>query len=443
MTKKEFDTLVAKANSGDPVSQYYLAAQYEFNEDFRDINASIEWYSKAAEQNHPDALLNLGYFYDKGLFVQQNYKEAFRFYQQAAKLGNACAQYNLGSCYMYGEGVDKDYKLASEWFGKSAEQNFHYALCNLGINYLEGKGVKKDNPKAMMLLSMAAKQCNYLAQYRLGRSFCVGEFTEINKDKALYWLVKIPFNLVNTVFVDSRLAPEEEGKYYYYLGLLTYPKNYTPSMLTCHFFIKSLENLYAPALDYAKKLLERYDFYYDTENMGRLELAMGRYYRDSKMNPDMAFHYISLAVDKGSEAALVDLGDCYANDYYTKDSKLAAELYQRSASKGRASGMFRLANCYLRGIGVEQNPEKAFDLFYKAANHRHSKSQYWKALAECYLKGIGTEQDNANYEFWNKKAFSNDSIMNGFALGRRRILNFPEYSSLNSIVPDNYIGISY
>lgn len=68
---------------------------------------------------------------------------------KSAKKGDAKAQNNLGFCYEKGEGVKQDYEEAVYWLIKSAEQGYAYAQYNLGLCYQTGKGVTKDDTKAV------------------------------------------------------------------------------------------------------------------------------------------------------------------------------------------------------------------------------------------------------------------------------------------------------
>ena len=70
------------------------------------------------------AQYNLGWMYDNGEGVVQNYEKAFEWYSKAANQGNAQAQYNLGSLYQNGQGIGKDDKKALEWYRK-ATNNGH------------------------------------------------------------------------------------------------------------------------------------------------------------------------------------------------------------------------------------------------------------------------------------------------------------------------------
>ena len=77
----------------------------------------------------------MGFMYDKGQGVPQDYKEAIRLYRLSAEQGNNDAQYNLGQMYSNGLGVPQDYKEAVKWYRLSAEQGVAQAQYNLGVMY--------------------------------------------------------------------------------------------------------------------------------------------------------------------------------------------------------------------------------------------------------------------------------------------------------------------
>ncbi|UZO08517.1 uncharacterized protein OCT59_028771 [Rhizophagus irregularis] len=70
---------------------------------------------------------------------------------------------------------------------------------------------------------------------------------------------------------------------------------------------------------------------------------------------------------------------------------------------------------YYYGIGIEENDEKAFELFSKAAENNYSIAQVY--LAKCYNDGYGIEK-NKNLAFnWYQKGAENKSIIGQFYLG--------------------------
>lgn len=104
-----------KAKSGNAAAQYKIAEE----------SGSFKWYRKAAEQGHPQAQYELGYYYSVGwplVFMSKNMTEAVNWWRKAAERGHAKAQYELGRCYSNGNGVEKDMTEAVKWYQKAAEQ---------------------------------------------------------------------------------------------------------------------------------------------------------------------------------------------------------------------------------------------------------------------------------------------------------------------------------
>ena len=80
----------------------------------------MAWFRKAAEQGDAEAQSNLGYAYDTGRGVPQDYTQAVAWYRKAAEQGEADAQYQLGVMYANGQGVPQDAVSAYMWFNLSA-----------------------------------------------------------------------------------------------------------------------------------------------------------------------------------------------------------------------------------------------------------------------------------------------------------------------------------
>jgi len=113
---------------------------------------------RLAAQGNARAQNNLGFIYNNGYGVPQDYKEALKWYRLAAEQGDAMPQYNLGLIYKNGHGVSQDYKEAAKWLRKAAEQGHSTAQKNLGGMYALGHGVLQDYVLAHMWLNLAAAQ---------------------------------------------------------------------------------------------------------------------------------------------------------------------------------------------------------------------------------------------------------------------------------------------
>jgi flagellar biosynthesis GTPase FlhF len=110
----------------------------------------------AAEQGDSLAQARLGFMYERGDGVKQDYEEAIKWYRKAAEQGHSGSQNNLGNIYELGKGVPKDYAEAVRWYRKAAEQGEALAQSNLGRMYAMGHGVRKDYVQAYMWFDLAA-----------------------------------------------------------------------------------------------------------------------------------------------------------------------------------------------------------------------------------------------------------------------------------------------
>ena len=73
-----------------------------------------------------------------------------------AERGNARAQVRLGFMYEYGRGVPQDFVLAAMWYRRSAEQGNPDGQHLLGLLYNKGRGVPENLVEAYKWLNLAA-----------------------------------------------------------------------------------------------------------------------------------------------------------------------------------------------------------------------------------------------------------------------------------------------
>ena len=118
--------------------------------------AALKELRPLAEKGDAQAQFKLGFMYDRGNGVPQDFQEAASWYRKAAEQGNAPAQFYLGQIYDLGKGVEQDYKEAAIWYSKAAEQKEALAQLNLGFLYEQGQGVPVDMVQAYKWYSLAA-----------------------------------------------------------------------------------------------------------------------------------------------------------------------------------------------------------------------------------------------------------------------------------------------
>jgi TPR repeat protein len=72
-----------------------------------------------AEHGDPAAQSYLGFMFETGRGVPQNYTEAAMWYRRSAEQGDSLAQYSLGLLYDKGQGVPQDVVEANKWLNLS------------------------------------------------------------------------------------------------------------------------------------------------------------------------------------------------------------------------------------------------------------------------------------------------------------------------------------
>jgi hypothetical protein len=108
-------------------------------------------YRIAAEKGNADAQFNLGFAYDEGEGVTQDYEQALFWYLKAAQQGDVVAQFNLGCMYHEGRGVARNYKQAEFFYLKAAEQGHDEAKNLLNPPNISEDSIKSKNSSVPLL----------------------------------------------------------------------------------------------------------------------------------------------------------------------------------------------------------------------------------------------------------------------------------------------------
>jgi TPR repeat protein len=81
----------------------------------QDYGLAAQIFMPLGERGAPSAQAYLGFMYETGRGVPQNYTDAAMWYRRAAEQGDSLAQYSLGLLYDRGQGVPIDIVEASKW----------------------------------------------------------------------------------------------------------------------------------------------------------------------------------------------------------------------------------------------------------------------------------------------------------------------------------------
>ncbi|MBC8095085.1 MAG: sel1 repeat family protein [Akkermansiaceae bacterium] len=120
----------AEASGETPDAQFHLGFQCAGDGPAQDYPRAMEWYFKAAKQNHPLAQFNLGIMYANGQGVTRNDQEAAIWFGKSARLGDAGAQHRLGMNSYHAsmdglpESMGESRIEAYKWFVLSAAKGY-------------------------------------------------------------------------------------------------------------------------------------------------------------------------------------------------------------------------------------------------------------------------------------------------------------------------------
>ena len=93
----------------------------------KNTTAAVEWYEKAAAQNHTRALNGLGYLYFFGNSLPENKTKGFEYFSRAAKEGkDGDSLFNAAHCLYEGLGTDQDKSKAVQMFKRAGTEFGHF-----------------------------------------------------------------------------------------------------------------------------------------------------------------------------------------------------------------------------------------------------------------------------------------------------------------------------
>ena len=307
----------------------------------KDEKEAVKWYAKAAEQGEATGQRLLGWCYANGTGVAKDEKEAVKWYWKAAEQGEATGQRLLGWCYANGTGVAKDDKESVNWYGKAAEKGDGWSQNKLGYCYACGIGVGKDYKKAFEWYRKAAEQGDGSATGNVGWCYETGNGVAKDEKEAVKWYGKA---------AEKRDAWSQNKLAFCYANGI------------------GVEKDYKKALGWYRKGAEQGDGS-ATGNVGWCYETGNGVAKDEKE----AVKWYGKAAEKGDGWSQNKLGYCYANGIgVEKDNKKALEWYRKAADKDNGDAIGNVGWCYETGNGVAKDENEALKWYVQAAKKKNS-----------------------------------------------------------------------
>ncbi|ACE06111.1 hypothetical protein Aasi_0727 [Candidatus Amoebophilus asiaticus 5a2] len=180
---------ISKAAETDATAQVLLGYCYEVGKGVpQNYKLSKYWYKKALAQDSPDAAFALGKYYWMGISVIRNDKKGLQLLEKAANQGHAWAAYNYGDIlFQHSTKVPVDRSQAPKYIEQAARNGVLPAQTLLAKLYFFGWEVDIDDRKALFYFLQAAEAGDVIAQYYCGRCYSEGRGTAIDSVQALKW----------------------------------------------------------------------------------------------------------------------------------------------------------------------------------------------------------------------------------------------------------------
>ena len=271
-----------------------------------------------------------------------DFNKAKDFFEEAAKCNHPLAIYYLGNIYNYGLGVaNKSLDQAYKCYSKAASMGCDKAMNKLALWYWDGHYIEQNKLKAKELFLKAAENGNVNSMYNLG--LLLTENNDYNSEE-----------LKAAIYWLNKAAD---------LGLnISY-------------------NKIGDLLEENGELNSAFEYYLKAANAGA---ATGQY----------------------NTARFLKNGSLIGNGSFKRvDYKEAFYWAKLSAAQYYGLGMYILGECYMDGIGVVKNINKAACWYQKAADKNISFAQF--ELGVLYINSKDIPRDLNKAKNWLNKAYDN------------------------------------
>lgn len=334
-----------------------------------DFSTGLKWLKLAAAQQYPQALYQLGFYYEYGIDeVDRDYFKAVNFYEKAANYGHLESQFNLSALLMRDNTPVYDAKKSVYWLEQAAKQDNGEAQYSLAM-LLEKKAISdpKLTEQSFAWLTKAAQNGHRASEYILGIKYLHGEGVKIDRQQAFNWFQKA--------------AQQGDAAAQFNTGLM-----------------------YEQGTGVAQDIKLAIEWYNKAADQGEAgaQFNLGNKYlfgSGISLNTVKGVELIQSAAKNGNPAAQTMLGNMlitgkFMGINYTK----AYQMYLDAAENGYPEAQYQLSLMFAKGQGVERSHEKSVQWIEKAAQSNHALAQY--GLGAYLANGVGIEKNLMEAAYW-------------------------------------------
>ena len=398
------------ANKGDDVAQYYLGVFFELGLSVKpDIKEALKWYEKAADAGNVEAIQYFSSQADKGNYT--NEENLLRWLTDASSKKIAWATFKLAVMYYLGKGCEINAEKALDCFYTSAELGNVDAQYMLGKIYEEGNIVAIDYTESYKWYHRAADGKKMEAEYALGYFYEHGKGISVNFEKASKWYslsseqgyslakfnlgrlyekgigIKQDINKAISLYLESDIDSARLQLGFLYENGLGVPKDTATAT--------SLYESGMADINYFKNIAS------EDGNPIAKNVIGDSFFADANYSEALMWYLKS--ANLGYERAMFNVGYIYENGKGVKEDYNEAVLwYRKAAEKGLGDAQDAIGYMYEYGLGLPIDYNRAAKWYKKSAKQSNTNSLL--GLSRLYVKGRGVPQNLHEAARWYSKA---------------------------------------
>ncbi|MCF6275296.1 MAG: hypothetical protein L3J05_05995 [Robiginitomaculum sp.] len=369
--------------SSDLGSAQGAFAAAEYVEGLGDLKGAIALYTLGAERGHPRSQATLGIIYDgvKSEYRDNNIvtidlEKSMHWHLKAAQQDFPFSVYQVGFNYSTGTGVPKSLALAQYWHKRGARDEEGMSMMSLSA--ADQEDIRKE---LLQSAKTKAQKGDAEAQYTLSVAYRDGKDVQQSTALSEHWLVKAAGQSMPEAMVDlAEIYDDGQGS----------PHNAEKSKAL---YMKLATKRQEPAAVVTRAIREFYDGdsklafalakpYADDGNKYAQNIIgkMYSYGRGVPVSNDKALTYFKMASEAGLADAQENLGFLYELSF--NNPVEAAKWYRKAANQNHIEGLKSLAGLYSSGNGVPKNQTKAIELYGRAAAAGDEMAEIYKSIAQ-------------------------------------------------------------
>jgi TPR repeat protein len=428
LNRRVMESIRETAAKRDAEASYLLAMLLDdrLETTWKSPSESFNWIQKAARQDYPPAMRELGLRYRDGIGTEESESQAIHWLGLAAQEGDALAMADLarlceapgasphdlaeaarwrqaaadrghpesarvlGELLAAGRGVPANETKAVELFRQAMEWGDAPAAGRLGWMMAEGKGVPQDEAKAMELLRKAAESGDARSMIRLGRLSELGRGGPRDEMRANLWYRKAaesqdPEGLNAFGWFQERVlgGDFEAISSYRRAAEKGHPEG-----------AYNLARMVDQGRGAKRDEQGAHKLYRQATDLGCDPSAMAAIYFEAAQAGNVAGMF--------NLAWMLERGRGISPDIAT-----AAQWHRKAAEKGSIASMARLGALLLEGRGMERNYAEARKYLTQAASKGDGESML--LLGKMSEEGLGVPRDSRDAAQWYERARNSGS----------------------------------